>query len=171
MQIESQGIPRESLSEFVKQAEAYCELIQCCPNIDKAEFVRRCTRALASLYSAALCLPVDTIDEWPLLPSKYNVTQNLYRSVETVISSVLAEENTYWEVYNPYEPSEVLTTTLSDDLSDIYGELLPGLALFKKNRTRTTRMAVTDWTSGFKNHWGDHLVDALRSLHRLRVSS
>jgi hypothetical protein len=69
----------------------------------------------------------------------------------------------YWEVFDPYELAEPVAGSLSDDILDVYRDVLRGLRQWEGGDYAA---AVWGWRFSFESHWGDHAVDALRALHR-----
>lgn len=72
----------------------------------------------------------------------------------------------YWEVFDPYEKDEPVCGDLLDDLSDIAKDLKKGIAEYEAGRTGN---AINEWKFGLYNHYGSHIVDALRALHTART--
>jgi hypothetical protein len=56
-----------------------------------------------------------------------------------------------------------MTGSLADDLTDIYCELKAGLSLLEEEPS----LARDNWRTGYRLHWGQHLVDASRHLYEL----
>jgi Domain of unknown function (DUF5063) len=73
------------------------------------------------------------------------------------------EKDIYWEVSDPYEASEPVCGSLTDDLLDVYADVRRGLDLWDGSHQQA---AIWEWRFHFDIHWGDHAVDALRALHR-----
>ena len=57
--------------------------------------------------------------------------------------------------------------SLADDLTDIYCELKYGLTLLDAQPDDPTE-AFDGWRTGYRVHWGQHLVDAERHLYALQ---
>ena len=70
----------------------------------------------------------------------------------------------YGEVFDPLPvpPQEPVVGDLSDDLADIYFELVSGLQLYDRNQIDD---AVWTWKFGLESHWGEHATGAIRVLH------
>ena len=109
--------------------------------------------AIALLYAAALDLP-------PGMPSGSGVASE----VQLPSGLGFGPVDHYWEVFDPRESSEPVIGSLTDDVGDIYRDVVRGLMLFESGETEA---AVWDWGFGRESHWGDHAVDALRALQRL----
>lgn len=76
----------------------------------------------------------------------------------------------YWLVLNQHEMDrdpEFGTGDLSDDLADIYRDLVGPLDLY---RTGDHASAVWHWHFGFHNHWGEHATQAIHALHEHMTS-
>ena len=82
--------------------------------------------------------------------------------------SVIAVPADYWEIYDPLEPDEPVCGSLFDDLGDIYRELKSGTLEYEAGRTNN---AIWEWKFGVDNHWGQHVVDAIRALHSIRTNA
>lgn len=68
----------------------------------------------------------------------------------------------YSEIFNNLivPPEEPVTGDLADDLADIYGDLAPGLVLYRSGRSQE---AADHWRFWFAVHWGEHATSALRA--------
>ncbi|MCA1713173.1 MAG: DUF5063 domain-containing protein [Actinobacteria bacterium] len=98
----------------------------------------------------------------------------LESNVEPVVPSMpdvdglrvrLAEElkpvDEYLEVFDPYGEEELVAYSLSDDLTEIAGDLLHGLRHFDAGRGEES---LWWWQFTYLNHWGNHAGAALRAL-------
>ena len=72
----------------------------------------------------------------------------------------------YWEVFDPFAKDEPVCGDLADDLSDIAADLKIGMEEYEAGRIGN---AVNEWKFGLNDHWGSHIVDALRALHTIRT--
>jgi hypothetical protein len=77
----------------------------------------------------------------------------------------LAEElgpvDEYVEVFDPYGEEELVAYSLSDDLTEIAGDLVHGLRHFDAGRSAES---LWWWQFTYLNHWGGHAGAALRAL-------
>ena len=77
----------------------------------------------------------------------------------------LAEElepvDEYTEVFDPYGDNELVPYFLSDDLTEIAGDLVHGLRHFDAGRVEES---LWWWQFTYLNHWGTHAGAALRAL-------
>jgi hypothetical protein len=137
-------------------------------------------RILPRLYSAALSLP-DTGILFPKPPDKGDSDRELpshdgdrrttdqYFALARSLGALLGQHDAYREVFNPYDPptEPEVVGTLSDDIADIYRDLLSGLAHWQRGETGE---ALWEWRFNFTIHWGEHLTGALRALHALAAN-
>lgn len=159
---------RETIKHFIASAEEFCSLIECRQLLAGLPLVRECAPRLACLYSAALSLslfPAET-DSDNLIEDVFSFDQSqaLFRELGEKLGMV----RWYWEVFDPYEESAPGIGDLADDMADIYRELKNGLFAFTKGPANE---AIWHWQNGFRSHWGDHVVDALRAMHRIVSTS
>ena len=83
------------------------------------------------------------------------------------IMRVLGKYDSYFEVFDPAFDTDAIQTMLSDDLSDIYTNLKRPLIKYESGEEPNQRIAIWEWKFNIQTHCGDHLVDALRPIHRL----
>jgi hypothetical protein len=155
-----------SADSFPDVAEQFCEFLEACGSLGRDAFVRNVTALLARLYADALLLP-DVGDECSETDEVLACVDSR-AEVAGAISRLLGVRDCYWEVFDPGEMSEPITTTLSDDLASIYGDLKGGWVGVGSEAPSLHRHSLSHWHSSFSDHWGAHAVDALRALHRLR---
>ena len=131
----------------------YCAFIRRASLLPMTERLAEARRRLIALYAAATWLPVNPDGgdvEAPRVEALANPPE-------------FGDRDFYWEVFDPYELTEPVGGSLSDDLYDVYRDLQRGLVLWDAwHRVE----ALWQWRFHFDAHWGDHVVDALRALHR-----
>jgi len=143
------------MDPFVKLVREYLELIDSRGRLSALELLRRAASLLPRLYAAGLELP----DRRP-------VSDQVSGDVESPmkdLSRILGAWDVYSEVFDPYVHSEAIETTLSDDLADIYVDLKQELGDFDAGRVDD---AVWGWKLTLAGHCGNHIVDAMRAIHR-----
>ncbi len=143
-----------AIDAFVAEVRAYCEFVNRAPAMSIANRLDSARERLLKLYLAALTLPQSPE------PGDVDAGPDPERPAGW---SGFAEKDVYWEVFDPYEQSEPLCGSLSDDLLDVYADVRRGLDLWDSSHREA---AVWEWRFHFDVHWGDHVIDALRALHR-----
>jgi hypothetical protein len=70
----------------------------------------------------------------------------------------------YGEQFDPLvvPPDESTIGSLSDDIADIYRDVVSGLRDYEAGRYAE---AMGAWAFGFRHHWGAHATGAMRALH------
>lgn len=143
------------VDEFVALVREYVDLVDRANEKTAHAFLRSCAAVLPRVYAAGLELPdVEPMDE------------DLAPAVESPLSRVrklLGRDDNYSEVFDPYVDEPPVVGSLGDDPADIYLDLARPLRTFDAGRVTD---AVWEWRSGLRGHCGDHLVDAMRAIHR-----
>lgn len=143
-----------SIEPFIAEARAYCAFVVRAPQLPLANRLSSAREHLLRLYTAALSLPQSPE------PGDVDAGENPARPSDW--EDFGADEH-YWEVFDPYEQSEPVCGSLSDDLLDVYYDVQRGLDLWDASHRQE---AIWEWRFHLDCHWGDHAVDALRALHR-----
>ena len=146
---------KDKAKEFYKQAEQYCHFIK--ENVVTVDLVPFLIELLMTLYISAMDFPETQLE----------TDNSLLDNAET--DSVRLSDQisaTYWEVFNPYIDENPVCSDLIDDLTDIAIDLKKGMKEYESGRYGN---AIFEWKLLFNNHWGQHIVDALRALHTLRA--
>ena len=146
----------DKIKEFYTLANKYCCYISA--NMITPGSVSVLMELLMNLYISAINLPEiepETIDSVSL-------------SEREDLSIRFSEQipQFYWEVFDPFVQEDSVCGNLGDDLSDIAGDLQIGMKEFVSGKIGN---AVFEWKLGLNNHWGSHVVDALRALHTIRT--
>jgi hypothetical protein len=141
---------------FAEGARQYCAFIENADQYPLTERLLSVATLLADLYAAGLRLPAveQPDDQAPGVGSTAPRWEGL------------GDLTFYWEVGDPYQWEAPVVGSLSDDLLEIYHDLKRGLSTFEEGGDASIASAVWEWRSNFAKHWGEHTVDALRTLHR-----
>ncbi len=144
----------DAVDVFADQVREYCDFIKIISALALPDRLAAARLHLLKLYASALSLPA--------MPDAGEVDAGA--SPDQPHGWVgFEQKDFYWEVFDPYEQSEPVCGSLSDDLLDVYRDLQRGLALWDADHKKE---AVWEWRFNFDFHWGDHAIDALRALHR-----
>ena len=152
---ESDNIPPE-VRHFAAVSRRYCVWAEGSIG-DPVESMRRARLLLAELHLAAVQLPDLGIGKDIDAP---DISEDEWRRVCQNFGTLPV--TTYLDVFNPLKGTEPVTSSLFDDLSDIYRDLKRGLLLFESQHPID---ATWDWRFNFQIHWGHHLVGAQRAIH------
>ena len=107
------------VGQFVELVREYLALIDGLPGLTARDFLLRCAILLPQIYSLSQQLPeVDLPDDDPLEGKENTIEPPMGK-----IMSALGKYDVYSEVFDPVYDKEAITSTISDDLSDIYTDL------------------------------------------------
>ena len=119
---------------------------------------RNLARSLANLCALALDLPnVELSRRFP---------HDRYRHAKHRMLT-FGERDRYREVFDAYSADDAVVGSLSDDMGDIYEDLMRGLRVFDGKRATRQTDAAWVWRESFYFHWGEHATSALRALYWL----
>src|ERR1035437_4559413 len=116
---------------FVEIARRYCALLAAKPN-DEQKWKYDLVNTLPSLYVAAQTLPCVNLSDTNQIPDGvYDVTQDEWHRVFQLVGTIFGENDLYWSEYDPTEMPKTddirACTSISNDLADIYRDIMPGL--------------------------------------------
>mgnify|MGYP001812118837 CR=1 FL=1 len=150
---------RSAVTTFAGRAEHFTDLVEEREHFESDEDLRSLAIAIAEVYAASLELPEADLAD---------VSVDEGDGIDPKPPSGIAVRPTdhYWEVFDPLapEPDDPTVGSLSDDVADIYRDLMEGLEHYRLGRVEE---AVWTWRFQREIHWGNHAVDALRALQRL----
>jgi hypothetical protein len=144
---------------FVKAVREYIALVNSVHVLTPSQLLTACAELLPRIYSLGQRLPDLEPFDSPDVPRVDNPMR--------AIGAVLGKYNEYAAVFDPVFDRTALTALLSDDLADIYVDLVGPLALYDMDKPEAHRNAIWQWQFNIRTHCGDHIVDALRPIHRL----
>lgn len=164
-----------AVTRFIERAREYCELIRLSEGRPKVALAHDLHKLLPLLYVDALVLPEA--------PEQHFKDGDAEREAEERIDRALSMEqrrellnrlslqfgktwDKYRDVTDPYDASsqEANYGWLSDDLTDVFGELVSGLAAWDAGYRGH---AVWDLKFMFERHWGQHVLGALVAIRTL----
>ncbi len=148
--------------KLAELAQSFCELIERAHEMDQAW-----------LQDMALLLPrlqvaVDSLEEagetgLPVVEEDLDTRFEIFSRLRRMLGA----NDGYWMEFDVAYDGQAMTGSLADDLTDIYCELKQGLNLWEEEPT----LAEGSWHTGYRFHWGQHLVDASRHLYELNARS
>ena len=156
---------RIQFMELVKTARDFCNLIDRVPSQD--DWLSPLFQLLPRLHANVVAMHdpggEDIADEQVDLDDRFDLFSRLRLR--------LGDLDMYWLEFDQpadaHADDEHRTGSLADDLTDIYFELKRGLNIL--DFAGPDQVAHL-WEVGFRQHWGQHLVDAKRHLYTLKVS-
>jgi len=144
---------------IIELVESYCRLIESIERIGERE-LEQLSHLLGKLHAEIGVLGKPRPEQAQLSAIDLDARFELFSHLH----ALLGDYDRYWMEFDAHG-HEQMSGSLADDLTDIYCELKPGLTLLDEE----PRRALDSWRHGFHLHWGEHMVDAIRHLHRLRL--
>jgi hypothetical protein len=138
--------------EFAPLAREFVDLLDGAADMRPHDLLLACATLLPRIYTAGLSLVDVEPDDIAAPPSVLRPRLPSFGRFDC-----------YSEVYDPYVHDEPVIASLTDDLLDIYSDLAGPLREFEAGRTAN---ASWSWRFNLQGHCGEHLVDALRAIHR-----
>lgn len=163
------------VNHFGPVAERYCSLVDSRSALDKSEFLVQVYRMLPELIAEANRLPLVTFGDDEneeqeatirQIRAEREVKEQEWGQLYDSLKEKLGDWNLYWMVFDPRTDSEAIHGSLADDIADIYRDLKDGIVLKETNKVPASEI-IFEWRSGFTSHWGQHAVNALRTIHFL----
>ena len=125
--------------------------------------VRNASIRIGTLYLAALQLPHEWSDELADAPDAEGISREERSAIDRGIAARLPF-TAYARVFDPFTlpPDQPVVGTISDDIADIYDDVVGGLVEYEAGRKA---QAVWEWAFHLRAHWGRHATDAVYALH------
>lgn len=143
------------VAAFVDAARAYCAYVETAAALSLTDRLVQAREHLLVLYRAGSHLPEVEA------PDGFDAERS---DAPPAGWPGLGEHEQYWEVFDPYVADGLVSPSLSDDILDVYADVIRGLRLWDLDVPREA--AIWEWRFHYECHWGDHAIDALRALHR-----
>ena len=164
-----------AVNRFWPTAQQYCALVDSRSAVEKSEFLVRAYRMLPGLIAEASRLPLvsfsdDENEEQGAtirkIRAETEMKQQEWGQLYDSLKEKLGDWDLYWMVFDPRTDNEAIHGSLADDIADIYRDLKDGIGLKETNKVPACEI-IFEWRFGFTSHWGQHAVNALRTIHFL----
>lgn len=157
--------------EFVTVAAEFCAYIERANDHTRKDFIGTLLKLLPLLYIKAQMLP----DGEPVNEDELEtfVTEETYEVVRLTLTDILAQYDTYLDVFvaeMKYSDTPV-TKSISEDLADIYQDVKNFVTQFQIGINETMHDAILECREHFRLYWGQTLVNTLRALHELEYNT
>ncbi len=158
--------PLETVGHLTRIAREYCAFIEDfdkAPDADSVTFLVKLARLLPRLHAA-----IETLDDSGEADDLLSdIDLECRFALFSRLRQALGELDSYWTEFDVGRDGQEQSGSLADDLADIYWELKAGLD--RLDQERSALPTLRSWGSGYRLHWGQHLVDAERHLYGLRA--
>lgn len=143
----------------------FCVFFETYPLINEQEYFQELRKQLLEIYSQALLLPANT----GLSDNEYDKVSAEDIAPRLLAIAELINHRFYWEVFDPYDDNdtEAVCGDIIDDLGDTYRDIKNAINFFDTANDESIKDTLWKLEFGFKHHWGNHCMDALRACHNV----
>jgi hypothetical protein len=171
---------RQALSAFAEPAADFCAFIDSLQNEKPNHLYTSLELLLARLMASILPVRSELGPEDKGEFDKLRMTHQDWKQIVDVVGEAMsAELRALFELqggYDVYKPGADASDQyearraemLWDDLADIYRDLRYGLDLWQLGKAESMAEAAWQWRWGYENHWGQHLLRAMMTVHEIR---
>ncbi len=169
--MEKRYIYQQDTLEFVTVAVQTCLFLEHLNEIEKKEFLQKVTKLLPLLYlkTSLLTPPEAELDG----EMERFVTEDDYNYIVAGVKNLLGTDDAYLEVFmdDMQFSDEPITAFISENLADIYQELKDLAANYQTENESVMNDALLACLEAFREHWGQKLLNVMRPLHALYITS
>jgi hypothetical protein len=162
--MQNEIIYSKNVLEFAAVAAESCGFFERAASFERKDFVERLLKLLPLIYLKATMLPAmesEPEDE----PERF-VSEDEYERLRENIERLLGQFDRYLEVVPGTE--EMIDLSIAEDIADIYQELKDFSENYQLAIDESMLSGLAAVTTAFEEHWGQKLLNALRSLHFYR---
>ncbi len=156
--------------EFVKAANDCCAFLEQLKDTEGRAFITDSVKFLSAVYATFIVTgTTEPVFESATEPT---VTEQEWSALFQRIATILGPYNDILRIAEEgeFDRSELVSHTISEDLSDLYQELKDFVSVYSRGMEELINDAAWELKERFAEHWGSKLLRALLALHRLYVS-
>jgi hypothetical protein len=159
-------IDQTDIKDFLLTAREYCSFIELTDKTGN-EFLKQLQNLLLKLYQQARAIPWTTVTHREDAEVEFLNTK--YEHIFKQMADKIGDDRFYWTVFDPTDDkdTEAVCGDLADDIGDIYRDIKRSLLTFDRETLASKERAIWDLKFLFEKHWGQHSIDALRTIHFL----
>ncbi len=170
---------QQDVIEFVTVGVQTCLFLEHLNEIERADFLQKITKLLPLLYLKTTIAPSNSplgensvASEMDDVYLQRFVTEEDYNYIRSGVQNLLGSDDAYLEVFvdDMRYSDEPITAFISENIADIYQELKDMAANYQTANEEVMNDAVLACLEGFREHWGQKLLNALRALHVLYLA-
>jgi len=157
----------KNVIEFVTIANEFCLLLETSAKIPKLEFIEKAQKLMPLLYLKACLLPKNETELEEEI-EKF-VSESDWEFIHSSVQAKMGAHDQYLEVFEEdmeYSETPVIAS-VSENFADIYQDLKDFLTSYRIGTMDVMNEALWDLNNSFYQHWGQNLVNSLRSIHQL----
>ena len=157
----------QNVTEFVTVAGEYCIFVENTARFSKKDFLDKGRKLLPLVYLKGSLLPKfeSVFDD----ENEKFVSEEEWGFIHESVQKKLGFHDEYIEVYDPltHEQLEQSTTSISDNLADIYQDLKNFITLYNIGTEEIMNDALWECQLNFEEFWGQRLLNALKAIHNI----
>lgn len=155
----------QNITEFVTVVGEYCSFVENTARFAKKDFLDKARKLLSLIYLKGSLLPKfeSVFDD----ENEKFVTEEEWDFIHNSVQKKLGFHDDYREVFDPlsHEQVEQSTTSISDNLADIYQDLKNFVTLYNIGTEEIMNDALWECQLNFEELWGQRLLNALKAIH------
>lgn len=159
----------DSTIDFITISAQFCIYLNELEQPKKLDFIDKMLFFLPLLYAKARQIPQlsPSMDGEP----EQFVSEVEYTIIRNKIESILGSDDAYLEVFmeDIRYSDEPITAFISENIADIYQELDNLISNWQIENDFVKNDALVSCADGFKEHWGQKLLNVMRPLHALSL--
>ena len=157
-------IIRREVKEYIDSAIVYCDFIESTETINSVEFLTKIRLLLLTLYQQGFMFPLYNGNSQP---DTEDLLGESYFIVLKKIAQKIGNTNFYTHMYDPTNSKDdkPVVGALSDDLGDIYRDLKGAILQLDLDSETARARALWDLHFLFRNHYAEHIINALYAIH------
>lgn len=157
--------------EFVTVAVQFCICLEKVSEYEREDFLDKILSILPLLYLKARMVPKAELELDGYI--EQFVTEQEYEAVRQSIAAQLGSDDTYLEVFvdEMKYSDEPITAFISENIADIYQEMKDLACNYQTQNESVMNDALVACLEAFEQHWGQKLLNVLRPLHALSLST
>lgn len=162
---------QQSAIEFVTVAVQFCICLEKVSEYEREDFLDKILSILPLLYIKARMVPKAELELDGYI--EQFVTEQEYEAVRQSIAAQLGSDDTYLEVFvdEMKYSDEPITAFISENIADIYQEMKDLACNYQTQNESVMNDALVACLEAFEQHWGQKLLNVLRPLHALSLST
>lgn len=168
-EVNKSGVYAAEVLEFVRLANDYCTWLEESEKLSSMQFIKGAIKMLPEIYHSILELK----ETEPVLEggNEKFVSEQDWSEIFQKILHQLGQHNSYLRLADDqeFDRSDLVTHTISEDLSDIYQDLKDFTYQFRQGIEEIMNDSIWELMSNFEQYWGVKLLNSLNALHTLYV--
>lgn len=153
---------KDAIVEFPAVAEEFCRFIDDCGAYERKILIQDVSVLLARLCEVAARLPwvSPSTEGTDFSAESIAIHANEAQRLSKRLREQLGNLDVYWEVFDPTQKEEAISSSLSQDIAEIYLDLHDALKIQTSGASLDD--IYFDWRFAFRGHWARHATSALK---------